>query len=450
MTPLVDTAVLTLTDWERIRRNAFMPSKEEELTSKRIETEQRDAQLAKARALKERLVSYDKTHNNKYLLSDIERENIERDKAILERAEKILDHNEDAVKQMDKLVLYAKTATIRDRQKEEMKQNIQLYKKKEAKEDLMMELDRLKELKLQEERETARKIQNREGSLVIIDQIKDRERKMKKYKELIEKERQEMVKHMKEMEEEEKRINEQKRIQNEIIAKEIEQSNIIAAAAKEKKKQEERELDLKILKYNIEKAKKEEAELKEKKRIQEEKEKEVQKLRERQEKAQDKQSELDALRAKRAFEETERQTRIKEKNDLIMKQKKLEELLAANERQKIDKELKLAEQAKQEQEEYEKIVQRQMEEIEQERRIAEERKRMRYEHNFELQKMIKLREEKNKLEQREVLEEGRKIRQKNDGYREKMERIKQEKIKELKALNVQPKYIADLERFKIV
>ena len=119
MTPLVDTAVLTLTDWERIRRNAFMPSKEEELTSKRIETEQRDAQLAKARALKERLVSYDKTHNNKYLLSDIERENIERDKAILERAEKILDHNEDAVKQMDKLVLYAKTATIRDRQKEE-------------------------------------------------------------------------------------------------------------------------------------------------------------------------------------------------------------------------------------------------------------------------------------------------------------------------------------------
>ena len=56
LTPLVDTAVLTLTDWERIRRNAFMPSKEEELTSKRIETEQRDAQLAKARALRETFV----------------------------------------------------------------------------------------------------------------------------------------------------------------------------------------------------------------------------------------------------------------------------------------------------------------------------------------------------------------------------------------------------------
>ena len=51
---------------------------------------------------------------------------------------------------------------------------------------------------------------------------------------------------------------------------------------------------------------------------------------------------------------------------------------------------------------------------------------------------------------REVLEEGRKIRQNNDSYRERMEKIKQEKIRELKALNIQPKYIADLERFKIV
>ena len=69
---------------------------------------------------------------------------------------------------------------------------------------------------------------------------------------------------------------------------------------------------MKILKYNIEKARKEEEELREKKRIQEEKEKEVQKLREKQERAQDKQAELDAMRAKRAYEEAERQARIKE------------------------------------------------------------------------------------------------------------------------------------------
>ena len=122
MAPLADTAILTVTDWERIRRNAFIPSKDEDLNNRRIENEQREAQLAKSRALKERLLSYDKTHQNKFHLSDIEKENIEKNNHLLSKAQKILDNNEDCVKQMDKLVLYAKTATIRDRQKEEHKQ----------------------------------------------------------------------------------------------------------------------------------------------------------------------------------------------------------------------------------------------------------------------------------------------------------------------------------------
>ena len=51
-------------------------------------------------------------------------------------------------------------------------------------------------------------------------------------------------------------------------------------------------------------------------RIQAEKEHATQKLREKQEKAQDKQSVLDALRAKRAFEESERIARDKERKEL--------------------------------------------------------------------------------------------------------------------------------------
>lgn len=43
------------------------------------------------------------------------------------------------------------------------------------------------------------------------------------------------------------------------------------------------------------------------------KEKETQKLREMQEKAADRQADIDALRAKRAFEEGERQARLREK-----------------------------------------------------------------------------------------------------------------------------------------
>ena len=42
------------------------------------------------------------------------------------------------------------------------------------------------------------------------------------------------------------------------------------------------------------------------------------------ERVEDKQAELDALRAKRAFEQSEREARIKEKNDMLLKRKKIE------------------------------------------------------------------------------------------------------------------------------
>lgn len=52
----------------------------------------------------------------------------------------------------------------------------------------------------------------------------------------------------------------------------------------------------------------------------------MQRLRELQEKAQDRQAEIDALRAKRAFEESERIAREKERKELEYKQKVLRDL----------------------------------------------------------------------------------------------------------------------------
>ena len=45
--------------------------------------------------------------------------------------------------------------------------------------------------------------------------------------------------------------------------------------------------------------------------------------------------------------------------------------------------------------------------MEKEKRIEEDRKRMRYENTKDLRKMIKLREEKEKVEEKEILEEGK-------------------------------------------
>ena len=173
-------------------------------------------------------------------------------------------------------------------------------------------------------------------------------------------------------------------------------------------------------------------------------------MREKQEKAQDKQAELDALRAKRAYEQSEREARIKEKNEMMLKKKKIQELMESNERQRLDKQKQLAEQARQEQQEYQRIVKQQLEEIEKERRVEEDKKKKLYENTQDLRKLIKLKEEKERLQSREVLEDGRKAKQARDDWRIRMEKIKNQKIQDLKNLGVQQKYIADLERYKIV
>ena len=447
--PKLDTALLTFYDYERIKKNAFIPSREESLNNERIQREQKDTQLAKARALKEKIQKYDK-NKPKYFISDIERDNILNNKKILARALKYKDDNEDVVREMEKLAFYAKVATIRDKQKQEHKIMEQNYKRKEEKLDTMMELERLKELKNQQDKDEYWSKLRRDGCLVVIEQMKKKELEKIKYKEQLEKEQKEILKNLKKMEEDDIKENEKKKKLREKMTQEILESNRISILNKQKKLAAEKEEDLKILKYNMEKAKKEEEELKEKKRLQEEKEKEVQKLREKQEKAADKMAELDALRAKRADEAAAREDRKREKDVIIKKRKIMEELLESNNKQKLQKQNQLAEQARQEQAEYERIIRKQLDDMEKERKIEEEKKRMRYEHNQDLRKLIKLREEKEKVEAKEILEDGRKMRQNYDVWKERMERIKQQKIQELKDLNVEPIYIADLERYKIV
>ena len=135
---------------------------------------------------------------------------------------------------------------------------------------------------------------------------------------------------------------------------------------------------------------------------------------------------------------------------MMLRKKKIQELIASNEKQRADKQKQLAEQARQEQLEYQGIVKQQLEEIEKERRNEEDKKKKRYENTKDLKKLMKLKEEKEKLQNREIIEDGRKAKQNRDDWRLRMEKIKQQKIQDLKNLSVQQKYIADLERYKIV
>lgn len=80
------------------------------------------------------------------------------------------------------------------------------------------------------------------------------------------------------------------------------------------------------------------------------------------------------MRAKRAFEESERNARDKERRELEHKQKVLKEMEEARQNQFLERERRLAEQAKQERDEFMRIIKKQKE-VEEEERLIEQAKK---------------------------------------------------------------------------
>merc|ERR1712070_150484 len=108
------------------------------------------------------------------LLSDFEKDERAQKNGVLEKAKRMLDEEMDDVKHMNQMMLYSKIVTIRDAQIQE-KRYVQQEKEEERELDMMMEIERLKGLKMYEEREKSRVDDQRKGAQVIIEQIKDRQ-----------------------------------------------------------------------------------------------------------------------------------------------------------------------------------------------------------------------------------------------------------------------------------
>merc|ERR1719247_297394 len=95
--------------------------------------------------------------------------------SVLEKAKQMMDEEMDDVKHMNQMMLYSKVVTIRDAQIQE-KRAVQGEREEEERQlDMMMEIERLKALKMYEEREKARLDDQRRGAQVIVEQIKDRQ-----------------------------------------------------------------------------------------------------------------------------------------------------------------------------------------------------------------------------------------------------------------------------------
>ena len=444
---LKDSAIMSLKDFYRIKENSIIPSSSTNRVSRspfhtHTISSADTTQTFMDRALqhKNKIIEYDKNNKQYNPLFTYENQKITDPFTVV-------DKDDDAIKELNILCKNAKIATIRDKQLDERKMMEDMYKKKEGRLDLMMELERLKEIKFLEDQEKELKFLNKEANNIIIDQILDNERVRIKKREQIEKEKIQMKMQLEKLEEEDKkRILHEKQLRDKRM-QECLNVDKYAILLKQKKKLEEKEEELRDKKYNIEKARKEEEYMKEKKRIALEKEKEIQLLREKQKKVQDKQAEMDAIRTKRAYEEAERKAIAKEKEDEIIKQRKLMECIEDNEMHKKVKEQQLAEGKRKEKEEYERFVKQREKEIEEEKEKQREKIKLLMENGDFVQKQMQEKEDKARSGWKEKYEEGRKAKKMYDDYYTSIEMIKQQKIAELKALNIKDKYILPVEKY---
>lgn len=135
----------------------------------------------------------DRNRGSKLPASEIENEQNQRAEGLLSKAQQQLDEEHDDVKHMNQMTLYAKVVTVRDKQLNENKSLEQDWVSEQKRLDLMMEIERLKALKAEDERERLRVEAQRRGAAVIIEQIKEREVMRVKEREQLEREQAQMV-----------------------------------------------------------------------------------------------------------------------------------------------------------------------------------------------------------------------------------------------------------------
>jgi len=122
--------------------------------------------------------------------------------SLLSKAQKKLDEDLDDVKHMNQMVLYSKVVTIRDKQINENKKLETEWIEEQKKLDLMMEIERLKVLKEEEEREAKKAVQRIKGKQVIVDQIQERTMQRMKEQELRDRERLQLLDNIEKMKKE--------------------------------------------------------------------------------------------------------------------------------------------------------------------------------------------------------------------------------------------------------
>ena len=109
--------------------------------------EEKEQKLALAKAKREQMLRLEEEKKKNLPPNEFERQKMEFKNSIQNRAQQAGNEDLDDVKLMNKMVAYAKAATIREKQLDEKKRDWESYKVQQKKKDKLMEIERLKKIK---------------------------------------------------------------------------------------------------------------------------------------------------------------------------------------------------------------------------------------------------------------------------------------------------------------
>jgi hypothetical protein len=440
-----DLAVLTKSELAILKTMAngtYVAATTQQSAAADAEHRKRIAEERKAKMIALDQERRERGHQDAQSIEDIER--AVRKQNDVQDARRKQDEFIDEVKHMNQVMLYAKCVTVRDAQVQEKQAVASDRSEEERKMDMAMELERLKALRMYEEREIKRVEDRKKGAAVIRAQIEEREQERLRRLELKQQEQDAMLRHIERMKDEDRAESIKKKEGSKRLMEEVALANAEQIRLKNRQQEMEREEELQITAYIREKQEREQEAAEEQIRVKAEKEKEIARLRSLQEKAQDKQAELDALRARRAQEAHEREYRVKERDTALRQAAINEDLTRAREEQKREKELMLAEQARFEKEEFERIIAVQKIAEEQERQKQIRERELREKNASAVAKQILEIEESRRRSRRDFVEEGNRLKTEKREREAQIEAIRARKLQDLERLNVPKQYRQEL------
>ncbi len=171
-----EVAIVTKDQLQRMMKPSIIMSPDD-IAATRRELEQRRAEAQQvSQARKERMLKLAEEAKRKAPETETDVLKAQTNAKVKSRAEYLLEEQQDEVKHMNQMVLYSKCVTIRDAQIEEKKRMMLEAEEENRRQDLMMEIERIKALEQYEQREKQRIEERRRGARVLEEQIQERAR----------------------------------------------------------------------------------------------------------------------------------------------------------------------------------------------------------------------------------------------------------------------------------